>query len=369
MHFAVANSPWKRRGLLFVYMAVLLGCVLLAPLLSVPMAFLMPLLACPVQVSLGLPFGLLLPLAPCAGLLLAGADLQLSLLLLPCTYLCLWVVRLIRSNRASVSSIFLFLCLVLLGTQALWWMRLGRLLGGDLFPDLAEKTVESISRLPNSGSALFQMVNMGLLPLPAQFQNTAGYRLGDLVLLDPLLRDELLNALRFQLESTFRQGLPSLVVQSSLAVSLFTVLRTLRESSKQNPQPITLTFRSKDQEVSRQVLPYPTFRTLRLPQAFRGYVLLLVAGSLVLGLMEGPVPALMSSLMMAAFSAVYQLLGAAVVVFFISMKHSSRLRIAALLTVVLYLTFPTLLFMLGLADQFLNLRAIVPFYQEEDSST
>ncbi|MCL1855667.1 MAG: hypothetical protein FWF86_08030 [Clostridia bacterium] len=369
MHFAEASSPWKQWGIQFVYIALLLGCVLLIPLLSVPMAFFMPLLICPVRAPRSLFFRLLLPLAPCTGMLLAGTDFSLCLLLLPCAYLCIGVIRLNRFSRVPVTSIFLLLCLILLGTQALWWLRLGILLGGDLFPDLAEKTVESISQLSNSGNVLMQMVRVGLLALPAQSQNVTGFRLGNLVLLDPHLRIELLNALRFQLESLFRQGIPSLVVQCSLAVSLFTVLRTLRDRNKQSSSATSPVSCAKDREANRQVSPYPSFRTLRLPPAFRGHILLLVVGSFALGLMEGPVPALMSSLMTAAFSSVYQLLGAAVVVHYIGAKRSSRLKLAAILAVVLYLTFPTLLFMLGLADQFLNLRAIVPSYQEEESSS
>ena len=366
MQAATAANPRKRIVLLVVSLALALAAVLLFPPLAVPMSFLMPLVACPVQFSLGLWHSLLLPLAPCLGAVLTGMDLPLSLLLLPSSYFCLLLTQWASRRKFSFTSVAAMLAGLMLLAQTLWWGRVMMLLGGDLFAGLAERTVGTLSVLPNSNSLLYSLVQMGFLELPARFQQSAGLRLGSLVVLNPALRTELLNALRFQLHGLLKAGIPLLLVQSSLIIGLFTALRTTKEISKRTASSSAPLPQQEDQAPAQEPVPYPLFRIFRLPSAYRGYLFFLALMSLVLALSPGDVPALMSTLAMVAFVTVYRLLGASALVFFLCRRNPDRSFWAGFLACALYVSFPTLLFVLGLADQFMDLRTVILHHQEED---
>ena len=68
----------------------------------------------------------------------------------------------------------------------------------------------------------------------------------------------------------------------------------------------------------------------------------------------------------AAFSGVYQLLGAAVLVFLLSRNHPARTPLYGTLAAVLYAIFPFALLVLGMADQFMHLRTAGQSHQEEE---
>ena len=75
---------------------------------------------------------------------------------------------------------------------------------------------------------------------------------------------------------------------------------------------------------------------------------------------------LLCAVLYAAFSGVYQLLGAAVLVYQLGSKHPARAPLYGTLAAVLYAVFPLALFLLGLMDQFMRLRAPTqPQHKEE----
>ncbi len=366
MHAATAFSPFKRIALRILPVALAMAAVLLLPPLAVPMAFLLPLVVCPGQFSQGLWFSLPLSLVPCAGLLLAGGDLPSSLLLLPCPCLCLLLTQWASRRKLSFTAVAAMLSGLALLTQTLWWARVTALVGGDLFAGLAEQTVALLSASPNSGSLLYNLTQVGFLELPARFRENAGIPLGRFFVLNPALRIELLNALRFQLHGMLRTGIPSLLVQSSLIIGLFTALRATKELGRQAAATGAALLQEGEEPLPPERIPYPLFRAFRLPDAYRGYLLFLALASLGLAMAQGEVPALISTLAMVAFVTVYRLLGASVLVFLLCRRDPEWAFWAGLLACALYLAFPSVLFVLGMADQFMNLRTTPLFHHHEE---
>ncbi len=368
MHTLPARSPWSQIGLFTLAAVFMLACVLLYPPLCVPLALCMPLLACPAQARVGLWAALLLPLVPGIGALLAGGDSGLCLLLLPSPYLGLLWTHWARRRKLSFAMMSMGLSGILLFCQVLWWSGMLAKYGEGSLPGLAGHIVTSLSTLPTSGNLLVQLVQAGFLPLPEQFRQSMGIQLGGLTLLNPLLQADLLNALRFRLQDLLTRLAPAFLMQTSLVLGLCTALRTSKAFGRTNAQPIAILFRSGDKEIRRQILPYPLFRTLRFPREYRGHLLFLMLVSLLLSLLEGPFPALLSTLLYAAVSTVFSLLGASVLVFFVTRNHPRRAVLAGILAVLCGAVFPTLLLLLGVLDQFISLRSAAPYHQEEDSS-
>ena len=95
-------------------------------------------------------------------------------------------------------------------------------------------------------------------------------------------------------------------------------------------------------------------------------MLALCIGTLLTSFTDNSVTALLCALLYAAFTTVYQLLGAAVMVFTLSRRHPERKPLYAVLAGTLYLLFPVALFLLGVVDQFVNLRAFSIHHQDQE---
>ena len=264
MQVATVAHPLKRIGLLVFSLALSLACIVLCPPLATPMAFLLPVAVCPAWFSHGLWYSMLLSIIPCTGALLTGSDLPLSLLLLPCPYLCLLATQISSRRKLPFLWVAGILSGIVMLTQTFWMGRVMQLLGGDLFTELAKQTVTYLSELPNSGNLLYSLVQVGFLKIPAQFEHAIGFPIGGLIILNPALRWELLNALRFRLYDLLKAAIPSLLIQSSLITGLFTALRSAREIGRRSA-PVELEPAHKT--VPTGQVPYPLFRTLRLPHA------------------------------------------------------------------------------------------------------
>ena len=248
-------------------------------------------------------------------------------------------------------------------TQTFGWDGLCSLWGEICLPTCNANWLTYLSELPNSGNCSTAWFQVGFLKIAAQFEHAIGFPIGGLIILNPALRWELLNALRFRLYDLLKAAIPSLLIQSSLIIGLFTALRSAKEIGRRSA-PAELEPGHK--AVPTGQVPYPLFRTLRLPHADRRYVAFLALVALGLGLVDGEIPALMSSLMMAAFATICRLMGASTLVFFLCRRHPARSLFAGLLTGAVYLLFPTLLLILGMADQFMDLRNATFHHHEGD---
>ena len=198
-----------------------------------------------------------------------------------------------------------------------------------------------------AGSILYRLVSAGFLSAPTSAQGVGAIQLGGFIFLNPTLQDELLKMLRLRLNELLASMIPSLMVQIGIVCGLFTALNAARAGAG-------------GERVA------PSFLTLQLPKAYRGYVLFLAIVSLLTGFATNSVAGIVCTLTYTAFVTVYRLLGAAVLMFLLGRKSARRRPLHALLAAALYLLAPVILFILGVADQFLHLRAVTLYNSKED---
>lgn len=343
-------GTWKKYLWHTLSFAVLLGCSYLFPPLAFAVALLMPLSVCPALEQGDVWYALAMPLAPSAGWIISGGDPVFGLLLAMFPYLCLLVVSMKQRWRMGFLAEILACIGVFVLTALGMLFRLGEMLGGPLFSTLAEYVVHSIQGSMLSGNILYQLTQLGFLDVPEAYRQTAALQLGNLVWLNPPLQRELLNMLRLRLNEGFTQWIPAVLMQGSILLGLFTALGAERARVRKigGGQPL------------------PSFLMLRLSRREQGFMLALCLGTVITSLSDSSVITLCCSLMYAAFSAVYQLLGAAVVIFTLSRRHPGRVALYSVLAALLYLLFPVALFLLGVVDQFVNLRAISVHPKDQD---
>lgn len=340
MDATVTLGTWKRYLWHMITFGVLLGCAYLLPPLAFVVAFTLSLIVCPAFSDGDTWYALALPVAPAIGFFISGGDAYFSVLLTMFPYLCLLVVA--AKQRWHMT----FLLEILLCTGAFLLsalgilMRLSELLGGPLFQSLSQYVVDSIRSSLLGGSILYQLTQFGLLTVPDAYQSTAGFQLGSFVWLNPPLQKELLNMLRLRLNEGFAQWIPSLLMQGSIVLGLFTAINTERA-------------RARKAGVHQ---PMPSFTLLRLSRREQGFMLALCIGTVLTSFSASAVTSLVCALMYAAFLAVYQLLGAAIMVFMLARRHPERSVLYGILAALIYLIFPMALFLLGVVDQFFNFR-------------
>ena len=160
--------------------------------------------------------------------------------------------------------------------------------------------------------------------------------------------------LLLRLNEGLAQWIPSVLMHGAVIMGLSTALATERA-------------RARHADASQ---PMPSFTLLRLSRREQGFMLALCVAIVLTSFSDNQVTSLVCSLMYAAFSAVYQLVGAAVMVFLFGKRHPSRVPLYGMLAAFLYLVFPVALFLLGVIDQFMNFRATAyppkDINQEED---
>jgi hypothetical protein len=350
MDVTATSNTWKRVLRQSVAFAALWVCSYLFPPIAPFVSLLLPLIICPAFARGWLWFALGLPIAPLTAFLLGGGDWALVLMISVCPYLSLLLFAQARSRRIGLHAeiIGYFAAFVLGGLCML--ARVSVLLGGDLFSQLSETIVSALQSSLQSGNILYRLVTLGVLAVPEAYADSAAIQLGNVILLDPGLQRELLNMLRLRLTESFTQWIPTYLMQGAVIVGVWTALLTARAHARRNAAS----------------QPTPAFRQLSLTRREQGYVLALCLIALVCGFMGSSLFSLLSTVTYAAFSAVYQLLGAAVAVEMLSRRHPNRLILYGLLIALVYLVVPFALFLLGVADQFLHLRGSNPNLPEEE---
>ncbi len=350
MDVTATQGAWKRNLWRGVAFAALGSCAYLyaplAPLLSLAL----PLVVCPAYAQGHVWFALALPVAPAAAWLLGGGDWVQALLLPLCAYLCLLVLSQIRRRRLSFhTEVAAYAAAFVLGALGML-ARLGMALGGALFPQLSEAVISALQRSVLGGSVLYKLVALGVLTIPEAYVGTTTIQLGNMVLMDPDLQRELFNMLRLRLTEGFAEWIPTLLMQGGILVGLWAALATTRVRARLNPSSA----------------PAPTFRGLSLSRTEQGYMLLLCIVTLLTGLSDDSFLSLLSTLTYSCFAAVYRLLGAAVVLTLLSRRRPQRIALYGLFAAFLYLVVPFVLFLLGVADQFMHLRGEDPQKKEEE---
>ena len=367
MYTSTAVGNRKHAVASFVLLACLLACVVAMPLLAIPAALVLPVFLCPAYLAGRLWISLLTPVVPFAALLTAGWDIGLCLCLPAYSYFCLLIQVLSRKSKHFSNASAVWFIAVMAGVQTLWWGRVSMLLGGNMYARLSAQIIENLAQSPYCDGVLSSLVRGGVLVLPAKYQQTVSF-LQRTLLSAPLVRGYLLDELRFFLQDYFISIIPGLLAQISVLVGVAITLQTMREEIRINPlQVVTLVKEGQQQRVVHTARFQPRFRDIRIPKAYRGHMLLLAAGSLLLwGGAQGAVLFVMGRLMQGVFSTVYALLGAATLVALSGKDRMVRTVLCGAFALMLFVLYPTVLVMLGLADQFWGLRPIPKIYLEEE---
>lgn len=341
MDATAAVGAWKKTAWQALALAALFALCYFWPLLAFGLMFLLPLAVCPAFSRGEFWFALGLPIVPLAACALAGFPLADALLTLLPSAMALAALQTARLSRADFTRITLLCIAAYLLAALAVLMRLRLQLGGELFSGMAAYAVSRVEGSVWSGNILYRLAAMGYLSIPESFRSVAGLPVGDYILLNPLLQRELVNMLRLRLHEDLALLVPQLLMQGALVLGLFTALRTARELARKDGKAAAV----------------PLFRTLHLPRREQRYMLLLCVGIVLTSFSDSAFLSLLCTLMYAAFSGVYQLLGAAAMLYLLSRNHPQRAPVYGVLAAALYALFPLALFILGMADQFLHLRA------------
>jgi hypothetical protein len=350
MDATATRGTWKRtlwQSLVFV---ALWGVTYLFAPLAPFLSLLLALLVCPAFMRGEVWFAVCLPLASASAFLLSGGDMVLGLLTLSSPYLSLLAVSLSRNRRLSLHAQAVAIGAAFIVSALAMLTRFSAMLGGVLFSSLADAAVRTLEHSVMGGSVLYRLVSLGILSLPDVYANTHAFKLGNLVLLEPALQRELLNMLRLRLNEGLTSWVPSLLMQGALITGLFTALSSARAHGRG----------------TTGVSDTPRFQDLQLSHTEQGALFILCILTLLAAFAGDSLLSLLSTLAYAAFAAVYQLLGAAVLISLLARRHPERATLYGFLAALLYLAFPIALFMLGLIEQFIHLRGETPYHPKEE---
>lgn len=367
MQATATRTSWKQIGMLLIVAAFLLAAVLSVPWLCFPVALVLPLFLVPLAQSSYLTFllGTLIIGIPSVALVSLTSDMTLAFCLTAIPLLNFFLSHFLARHRHPLGSAILWHTAATLAGQLLWWWRMGALLDGNLFVGLADALTRTLAAHPNGNALLFGLCQYGALNLPESVHPIA-YFLGSAVFNDSALRTETLNAFHFFIYSLGRQLIPSLTVQLSLIIGLFTALKTVHFGLAFRSKPALSFTPQKSRPLVRRADQLETFSSLRLSRSTQGYLLALALSSLIFLRTGGDFPDMVGSTMLTAVTTAYSLLGASVLLYLLTKDRLKRTGFGAGFVAMLYLFTPTLLTLLGLFDQFLNLRIITPYHQEED---
>ncbi len=220
-------------------------------------------------------------------------------------------------------------------------------LGGNLFSGGAEFLVQQIASSPYGDQILMQLYQTRLLDIPEELL-TGARALMEVIIssimpgaLTPSIRTELLNGLRTLLENALYSFLPATLINNAILAGVFGMAFPIAWARKKKiPVP--------------EMAPFATWH---LGRSTGLKVMLLGLGNILPALFPNPGMLLAGNMMWAAFSTIFIIQGAALMEFF-QTRSGSRPLLRRLWPCVIYLLVPTLLMVLGIADQFMNIRGL-----------
>lgn len=332
---------------LIVGLVILCAAMMAIPALCVPLALVMPLLACPLVGRKEEPLAWVAAAVPVIASLIAGFDVLYAISLMLIGGLPLWLTRMIAlPKRAGPVGMVLYIAATAFSLVVVLTMAT-RMLGGPLQYSLAQAAIEKLKHAPELSELLYQLATMGLLSVPE------GYTAQSVVrpLMEAAYQQQMLMSLRLTLEMLLAQYLPSLFVQSCVIIGVFTALRLDRMAG----MVLVVEAKTPSQKHTRVIAP-PSFRLLAIPRNLRMLTLGLAVASLVLLLSQNSVMQIVGQLCYATFQTMFTLLGAAVLVFLYTKNDPDRKTLSGILAAAVYVMAPFVLFLIGLADQSFHFR-------------
>lgn len=333
-----------------VGLCVLTALAALLPVGGAAFALLVPLFGCPLLGGRRQWLAWLAAAAPAVCSLLSGfAPLYSVALLFPGGLPLLCTLWLRRSKKLATPAAPAYFVAAYAAGLTLVAAAASLTLGGSLSHGLAQLLTDTVAASAQPGALLYRFALAGLAAVPE------GYRGGMpvLFLLDAGLIRQMLLSLRLHTQLLLEQTLPSLFVQACLWGGVMTALRVQRACCAVlivGPDP-----KHPGGRKTRVAEP-PGFRLLMLPVRLRWVLCGMGLISLALLTVPHSLPVTLGLLLYAAFTCAFQMLGASVLLCLLAARHPDRLTLYGLLVAVLYLMFPLVLFLLGIADQGLHLR-------------
>lgn len=336
-------------------MALILAALTLAmafsPLLCLPVALLMPLLACPIWRDGRLRWAALASAAaPAVLALFHGCQWPYALGLALPGGLTLAVTHAVRTpaqmaKQRTIAWYVAAYAAALLGALT----GAAQALGGSLPEGLANAVAQWVMADEQPGWTLYRLAGLGLLNVP-QTGNVSALSL----LLDAALIHQMLLSLRLTVSDLVWLYLPLLYVKCSLLGGLFCALRV----RKLNASFLVVRQNQTSARAPQTcVAEPPGFGLLALPRALHGLLLAMGAASLVLLGMEAQLSRMLGVLFYATFTETYQILGAAVAVGALSLRSPDKKILYGIGVAAVYVLAPVVLFFIGLLDRAMRFRA------------
>ena len=332
--------------------ALLVFASLLIPPMFFAICFLSPILLTICGIRCGLaPLGVCALLLPAAAWQLFGASLApvlCAIYLWP--FLIVHVVCFMRKIPFWKSAAVHVAALAVSQTVILIILR--PYLGGDLFGGSANFLVQKISESSYSDQILLQLYQTGLLSLPKDMAilSDSLSSFFNMNIMLPGARTELLNGLRTVLQSSMYSFLPSTVINSSILAGVFGVAFPILAAKKRNIPTVKM----------------DPFSKWHLSRSTGFKVFLLGFGNVLPTFFPSPPMLLAGNMMWASFFTIFVIQGAALMDFF-RMRSVRRPPFRWLWPCAIYVLMPVLLMIMGIADQFMNIRGLRKPKDREDA--
>ncbi len=329
-----------------IALAMLTVLVAVFPVLSLPLAAVMPLFSCPLMKGKERWTALATAPLPALIVLLYRYPATYAASLLAVTALPLMIAYRAKGKESAAANSLLLYVAVMTLTISSALLGLSPLYQGSSLPEyLAELADQWLMNHPQRTSLLYQAISTGLLSVPE------GY--SEVTLLTLTLNPVFMNQLRLELRTHIMQlsahMIPSLVVQSGIIIGLFTGLRVQKLRNA-----YLLVDKAEPQKV--RIALTPSFSMLRIPKHWNWLLFLFLIAYVLFYGSEG-VLFRTSQLMYFTFDTVYQLQGAAVVCSWILKRNEEGRMLAGLLAAALYLLMPTALFLIGCFHHLFSFRS------------
>ena len=323
----------------------LAGLALPIPLLSLPCALLVPLLACCLKGKLQQGFALMAALLPGVSVLLhtgnwglAASMASVGLLPLAAAYLSARS----KKKRTLYQDSTLYMAAAFCGILFLLLAAADKGSIAQRLADVLGKELEQSQTL-----TLLRLVTLGLAGLPSTVENMSLAQ----ILGSASLRQEILLSFRTRVTQMLEYYLPIVLVQGIVILGLFMAIRMKRAYST-----VLILNRQKSQSPTAVMAVPPGFRFLVYS---RSQVRMLAAVLLSAGLaslISGAFWETLSNLLFLAFRTAFQLLGAAVLLYRLAPKTDDRVIPFGILVGLIFLFLPLALLIVGILEPFCRFR-------------
>ncbi len=338
---AIALRP-QRRVLVSKQIALFVLAALIAafPMVSLPLAMVMPLCSCPLIKGKEQWTAFVTAPLPALAVALRGYPIPYAVSLLPVVLVPLLLTLRLKPKDGAKLEVFLTFILAAALTLGLSLATIGleaAKSGLNLPGYLAQLVSRFVMDHPQRTQLLYQALSSGFLPLPEGYDQVSMLTFT----LDAHFLKQVELSLNSRLVALVHSDQPALDAEGTIIVGMFTVFRV---------QKLRNAYLLMDKEQPNQVriARTPSFSMLVTPPHWSAVSLIFLVFSLLF-FTSGGVLGRAAQLMYTTFTTVYQLIGAAAICTLMMHEKEERRVLAGIVATVLYLLLPFALFFLGSA--------------------